>query len=378
MRAGLLLANSTFVDRLAGDIRQCVGKGLKDGGLEDHELIIETSSYNNSAKVVSPPLQDLMIKQDVDVVVAPLNPSLFAAAAAVAKGQQVPLIALTMGEDVFEDDLAPPWLFANSFSMWRSCWLTGYLSAKRFGPAICIVSAAHDGAYGLNPALESGISAGGGELIATLPMPLFNNLDAVTNQVADIKSLAPDAILVMATGTDLQIAHQAVQNALPEAPIVSIPPTAFGVEGHLPGVIGNFESIVSSFNPTDSAAVTFLDWFVPENDRPAPAYAILAYEAGLMLAQSAQNCEGAPRGKRLRDALSAVSISGPRGEVAFDPVGQEVETSQWILNAQQSPNDGCSVVSSTPAEIPDRLITDHALARSSGEKTGWTNPYLIA
>lgn len=92
MRIGLLLANSSIIPRLAADIRTCVVDALAARSVE-HEIVVETTSHNESAAVVRDALQDLVIKHDVDVVVAPLNPSVAAAVEPTMRGQHAPLVA---------------------------------------------------------------------------------------------------------------------------------------------------------------------------------------------------------------------------------------------------------------------------------------------
>ena len=128
MRIGLLLPNSNYVPRLAKDIRQWIDIGLSEGGSTSHELFIETTTYNESKNLVRSALQDLLIKQDVDVVVAPLNPAMAADVEDLMGGQEVPLIMLNMGEDIGVGDTAPPWVFSNSFNLWRSSWLMGQMA----------------------------------------------------------------------------------------------------------------------------------------------------------------------------------------------------------------------------------------------------------
>ena len=107
-RIGLLLPNSNIINRLAADIRGQVAEGFGGGGLPPAEFIVEATAYNASRDEVRARLQELLIKHDADLIIAPLNPGMIASVEDLARGQETPLFILTMGEDICEGDLAPP------------------------------------------------------------------------------------------------------------------------------------------------------------------------------------------------------------------------------------------------------------------------------
>lgn len=131
---------------------------------------------------------------------------------------------------------------------------------------------------------------------------------------------------------------------------------------------------VTALDPSLGPAKHFLQEIYDETDRPISAYSVLAYEAGLMLSTAAAACDGKPRGKRLRDALAAVQIDGPRGALSFEPESQEALTPGFLLGL----GDQGDVQDSRPVDTQDALAQDFQQARAEGIKSGWLNPYLIA
>lgn len=374
MRVGLLLPNSNFIPRLATDIRHALTHAMGTDGA-DHEFVIETTPYNESMTQVRDKLQDLLIKHDVDVVVAPLNPAMIAEAAPLATAQQTPLVVLTMGEDVFAGDTAPPWVFVDSMQVWRSAWLTGWWAATELGTRACTISAALEGGYGMNFAFAVGVEAGGGELVATLAAPVDADADGVAGLVASANESDPDVIMVAASGDTHALVVEAVRTAGCTVPLVSLPPHAHDVTASTDVVDRRSQPWFSSWDPGSAASRSFVADFVEATGRPAHAYALLAAEAGHLLAAAAQTASP-PRGESLRDALTAVAYDGPRGNVSFGGAGQEVVPPQHLL--RWTPGEHGATTTPEPFEMPATLDEHVALARTNLGKHGWLNPYLVA
>lgn len=379
MRIGLLLPNSNFIFQLARDLRHWVEVGLAEGGLDKHELLIETAAYNESQSAVQKGLQDLSIKQQVDVVIAPLNPSMAEGAKEVMASQGVPLVMLTMGEDIATDTQAPPWVFSNSFGLWRSAWLTGWQAVKLYGPNISIIIGAHDGGYGMGFACALGIEAAGGTVAATLPLILNAGEEQISGQLRAAVDLNSDAIVTFASGDEKGLLMNCSKRIEDLPPLTGIAPAHYFESGVVDEADDFADPCISSWNVGDDQSQTFINSFTSNSDRPAHAYALLAYEAGHLLANAVQSCESIPSGAALRDALQGATYNGPRGEISFDAKTQESITSQYFLN-KVSGGNGRSKINKTGefVDIPDLLEEQIEMMRTNGRKQGWLNPYLVA
>ena len=378
MRIGLLLPNSNFITRLAADIRRWLVLGLEENGSAG-ELFIEACGYNEKASTLREKLQHLVMRDDVDLIVAPLNPGMVSHIADLLPGQQTPLVTLTMGEDVVEGDTAPPWLFVNSFGLWRSAWLNGWHAVHTHGPKICTMSAAHEGGYGLAFAAALGVEAAGGEIAAALPLPMQFTADHVAAHMSVAIEVAANAIILLASGE----AQDAVSAALagpggnPGAiAITGFAPHAWLPGGRRPDAGAPASALFSSWDPGAPSSAAFIDRFVADNNSPAHAYALMAYEAGGLIAAALSGGQGPMQGEGLCQALAAATFDGPRGPASFDPQTQEINQPQHLL---ESRDGGALVVckGDTP-EIPELLAEQVALARQKVGKSGWLNPYLVA
>ena len=373
MRIGLLLANSRFVPQLAADVRHWIAKGLAGA---DHRLVVEATPYNESPFQVRDKIQRLMVAEEADIVVAPLGAGMLPRVADLAAGQEVPLLVLTMGEDVCEGDTVPPWVFVNSLGLWRSAWLTGRMAGEGLGSRVCIVSAAHESGYGLNFAVALGVESAGGAVVATMPAPAVTDEAAVSELVERAAALAPDGIVLLASGEPL--APLAAAFAASSFPTVGLAPHAWLPDGYRPGDGARFPAGVTGWNPLAKPGADFIAAFAAAEDRPAHAHAVLALEAGRLIADAAARCGGRPRGERLRAALAAATATGPRGPLRFDAETQEATTPQHCLRFATGPDGTMRAVAAEAAAEPPLLAEQVELARRRLAKQGWLNPYLFA
>lgn len=375
MRVGLLLPNSGFIPRLAADIRRWVGAGLEDGGADGVELVVATSSFNENVAAVRASLQDLLIAQDVDAVVAPLNGGLAADVHDLAAGQLVPLIVLTMGEDVCAGMHRPPWTFVNSFGLWKSAWLTGWSAVRQYGSSVAVVAAAHEAGYGLGFAVSVGVEAAGGAVAATIPAPLSPDAASVARIGAFVAEVAPDAIVLLGSGRD----GETLAPACGDVPCLTLPPHAWLPGAACPAAGLRAGPVFSTWDPASVAGAAFIQRFCAADGRPAHAYAVMAYETGLQLAAAARARAGQGGAQApLRDALLAATVSGPRGLIAFDRQTQETVTVQHAITLAAAPDGRFHVRSSEPADVPPALPEHTRLALQNLDKQGWMNPYLVA
>lgn len=377
LKVGLLLPNSNMISRLAGDIRQWFGIGLRGAAQADFEFVVETTAYNESGTQVRAKIQDLLIKHEADLIVAPLNPGLVRHVADLASGQEVPIIVLTMGEDVFLGDTAPPWIFVNSFGLWRSMWIAGYLAVQRHGANICTISAAHEGGYGMGFAFALGVEVAGGTLQATLPLPLASDQGAVSARLAEAVALGADAVLCACSGSTFDLFQRSCEDAANDLPLIALSPSAY-----LPGCRSPMAPVrplrsVGTWAPDTPASAEFIADFHLRTERAAHAYALLAYEAGLLIAKALSGPDFPGNGRKLAACLLDAFIDGPRGRIGFDPTWQEIAARPVELLVSPDP-DGAIVESEALETVPPELEEQVAMARKNMEKQGWLNPYLVA
>ena len=123
IKIGVILPNSNYIPSLARGILRALELALNAYPEINYELCIEATSYNANPSVLIGKIQDLLVKAQVDVVVAPLNAGVLSQVKPYFSGQQVPLIVNTLGADVVNLESQSAYLFINSFNLWQSSWI---------------------------------------------------------------------------------------------------------------------------------------------------------------------------------------------------------------------------------------------------------------
>lgn len=235
------------------------------------------------------------------------------------------------------------------------------------GPRACAVTAAHDGGYGATFAFALGVEAAGGEVVAAIPAPFELDGDGAAAMVDTAIGYGVDVVMIAASGDARPMFHAALAGR--SVPTVSRAPYSYGPDGP----DGLLHTAVSTWNPTAPARASFIDGFTAATGRPAHVYALLAHEAGLALADATAGAAATERrGAALAERLRSATIDGPRGPARFSSGGQDIVTPQFLLRPT---GDG---IVAEPLDPPDLLEEQVALARRKLDKTGWSNPYLIA
>ena len=234
----------------------------------------------------------------------------------------------------------------------------------------------HESGYGLNLAVALGVESAGGTIVATIPAPAVADEAAVAQLAGQAAALEPDALALLASGEPLAALDAAF--AACSLPMVGLPPHAWSPDGRRPRDGARFPAAVSSWNPLAKAGAGFIADFAAAEDRPAHAHAVLALEAGRLIADAAARCGGRPHSERLRAALADATAVGPRGPVRFDPETQEVIAPQHAVRFAAAPDGTMRAVSADVLAEPLLLAEQVGLARRRLAKQGWLNPYLVA
>lgn len=356
--------------------------GLNANQSLEYELCIEPAGYNANKDDVIAKVQELLIKHQVDIIMAPLNVGLLAYIKHYFSGEQVVLIVNTLGEDVVFHETQDPFVFINSFNLWQSSWLSGYWSAIEYGPQACSIAAYHDAGYGMLLSFALGLEAHEGKL----------NQVQVTHQQtrdqdpsADIQAVIntnPDFVMGFYSGREaisfLQTWRQLEGKTHP--PLVTLP---FAVDEILQAQLGDLAigvTSISCWNRETLEAKHFLEIYQAQTQYPVNCYALLAYETGHLIA-SAMRHIGTSQALQanLAEALKFAEFNGPRGLLKFDTTTRETTIANYYVHKVQKGADNQlhnKVINAL--EIPPLLDEQLNLSRKNLEKQGWLNPYLIA
>ncbi len=382
LKIGVLVPTSNHIAFKAQDILKALEMGLTENAATNFEISMETTANNADKSIVSGKLQDLLIKQQVDVVVAPLNTGLLPYVNKLFESQQVPLIVNTLGEDVLFDNAQSPYTFVNSFNLWQSIWMSGYWGAAQYGKKACSMTALHEAGYGMTFSFGLGLEANGAKLLQTTVTHRETRTQDPSGLLKEMVNNQPDFIMGLYSGKEalsfLTAYHE--PSDAKETPLICSP---FAVDGSSLNTLGtsalNIHSISSwQINSTEDKHFKRIFKQRVHADYPPNGYALLAYETGHLIASAMQriDIDHSVNGK-LMDALKTVKFTGPRGSIGFHPETQETTTKNYLQEVVAD-KDG-QLYNNVIAELetPPIYFEQLNLARKNLPKQGWWNPYLI-
>lgn len=383
MKIGFLLPNSVFIPTLGKDLVAFFKKGLQDGGVSDFDVAVEVGGYNAAEQLVSDKMSSLLLKDDVDLVYAPLNIGLYRKVESIFDAAKIPLIANWLGEDlVYERDIFPS-IFTHGLDQWQSSWMAGYYGCATHGRLAATLSCLHDGGYGMSFAAGIGIEAAGGRLTlagithrdSRTEDPSGTIKEAIADNVDFTYGLYSSKEGVSFLNSYWKLGHKN-DNLLG---------TSFMVGDDVLAEVGDKAlgiQVTSNWNRDDDPNeknMALRAWAKENRGYEPNAYALLAYESGLMTAAAATKIDGSLERNRqaFLDALRDVSVEGPRGAVSFHKGLEEPKPKEYLLEVSKREDGSLYKRLVKELEIPDLYYEQRSKARKSFDKHGWTNPYLV-
>ncbi|NCJ08051.1 ABC transporter substrate-binding protein [Synechococcales cyanobacterium C] len=381
IKIGVLVPNSNYIPFLARDIPHALALGLAENLGMNYELCIEPSGYNADKNVLVSKIQELLVKQQVNVVVAPLNAGLIEDLKPYFSGQQVPLIVNTLGEDVVNHTAQDPYVFINSFNLWQTSWLSGYWGAAEYGKTACSMAAFHDGGYGITFAFGLGLEAQAGKLVHVAVTHRESRVEDPSESIQMIATNHPDFMMGFYAGKEtlsfLEAYHRLSYRD--SIPLIGLP---FMVDESLLDEVGELAlgiKTLSCWRRNTREDQAFTQTFQAETGHPVNCYVLMAYETGHLISRAVQQIgiNQSLNGK-LPEALHAVEFQGPRGLIKFHPETKEVVTTNYLREVVRGEDGRFYNKVIREVDTPALFYEQLALARKNLAKQGWLNPYLVA
>jgi ABC-type branched-subunit amino acid transport system substrate-binding protein len=333
-------------------------------------------------KVMAEKVLSLIIKEEVDIIIAPFSPTFLIAVAPLLESNEVLLLLTYMVEDTIHEECQSEFTFINTFDLVKSAWLQGYSAGKRYGLNGTFLGAIHDIGYGTSRAFTMGFEAVGGKLAFSALTHKNSRTESPAEAIGQALEEKPDFTFGFYSGKEG----------------ISFANTWDEIEGKKPPFIPSYmqhaDDVLEICGEKMVGQKTFGCWdrdnegkanvalkvFFNESLRKKPnPYGLMAYETGEMLGKALlKTGSDTPAPQVLKIALTEVSIIGPRGEISFDAATQMTATTDYEFEIVKE-GDGRIVrkklgVIEVPAEYDEYL----AWCIKSLVKDGWTNPYLIA
>lgn len=368
-KIGVLAPNSNFVPFLAGDMLKALEVGLAEANL-DSEIIVGPAGYLADIKMVAPAIQQLILERRVDCIIAPLNVSLIEKIASQFENQGVPLIALNLTEDPLFESARNPFVFVNSFYLWHSAWMSGYLAAQRFGLRGAAMTSLHESGYGLMFAFQLGLEAAQGTLVQTAVTHRNSNTEDPTENILEVAAQNPDFIWAAYSGKEagsFLSAYKAagLQNKIP---LMTIPTMVSQNIRQAAGEAIDGIWYVTAENPKSDEAANLL---ADALGRKPNSYALLAYESANLIADAVRRTDKTKNFSEIfPESLEQAQFQSPRGSLRFNKYSGDTT---FYLRRIKDGEDSFEEVAAPPI-----LDEQYQLACRKLAKQGWFNPYLCA
>lgn len=368
---GVLAPRSNYLPGFSNKFITALTQGFSLAGV-DVNIVAVANGYNADRVQLVEKTQQLLMEHQVDALIVPLNTALVADLKPLCEGEQVPLIVLSLGEDVVFQAAQAEGVFFNSFELWHSAWLTGFIAATRHVGNVAGLNAMHDCGYGLGFAMAIGVEAAGQQFVGTAVTHRDSSSEDCQPALAQMMALEPVALIANYSGKeagDITRDYTALENKIP---LYGLHQT---VDETLLPSFGDRDLMIHSISPwcrQNSAlfANELIDWDT------AHAYQLLAFEAAALTGLGLKSADKTWSARK--QALAQASFSGPRGCVGLSRDGNARHGRPQFLRETVRVDgqwQNCVIES---IEVPQLCLDHYDLARQKLSKQGWLNPYLIA
>lgn len=378
-KVGVLSPQSNFLPHLSKDLPTAVALGLKLFIDEEKvEIIPNFGGFNAEAPALIEKVNHLILQESVDIVIAALNPHMIEHIQSVCSIEQVPLIVLSMQENLFSEDNMAEGTFINSFDLWKSSWLTAYTAANENNHKIASMNCIHDGGYNFPFAMALGTEAANSEVVHTAITHRDSRDQCSKEEINDVLLSSPNAIIANYSSKEAISFFNDYKQLSPEAKLYALPMATDEII--LDQLATETEGIktVSSWSKEGDEHVKFATDFSKATGREVNPYLLLAYEAANLIAKALDHCSFEKNYEQLCEALDQASFVGPRGEMSFNMDKKGQRLLHYLIEVKKDQDDKLYRESIRPLHTPELLYEQQELAQKQSVPQGWRNPYLIA
>ncbi len=377
-KIGLILPDSNYFKRFGKDYKAVAEAGLRKSGFDNYELVVEPGGYNNQMKIMTEKVQSLIVREQVDAIIAPFNPAFLIDVAPLLDSNEVLLLLTYMGEDVIHEDCKSEFTFINTFDLVKSAWLQGHETATRYGTKGVHFGAIHDVGYGTSIAFTKGFEGAGGKISFATVTHKDSRTESPAEQIKEILDENADFAFGFYSGKEgisfVETWTEAEGDKPPFIPSYMLHADDI-LEACGKKMIGQKTVGCWDRDGDSEENVAFRELFEANLGKKAHPYGLLAYETGELLGKALLKAEGSSP-DAVRAALTAVSITGPRGEVSFDAHTRLTSTTDYEFEIVE---EAGRVIRKKirEVEVPEVYHEFLTWGIKNLIKTGWTNPYLI-
>jgi branched-chain amino acid transport system substrate-binding protein len=269
-------------------------------------------------------VQEMIVNEKVNIVLAGITPTALSLGQLVTQAK-IPTVVIISGASVTID--RSPYMTRTSFTLGQSSMIMGDWAAKNGSKRI--VSLVNDWAPGTEAetAFVNAFTAGGGQVVEKLRVPLANPDFAPFLQ--RIRDIGPDTAFIYFPGQQAGIfARQFVERGLDKSNIRIIGPGDLTDDDELPGMGDVMLGIVTAHHyatahpsPTNKA---YVEAFRKANNFRPNFISVGGYDGMHLIYEALKKTGGKTDGDALIGAMKGMSWESPRGPMSIDPETRDV------------------------------------------------------
>lgn len=378
LKIGWLIPYSGIFRQLKKDLQQGLDTALKKEGagivIEPYPEYIQAGALKEAEEA----LKKLLLYEQVDLVIGVLSTKTAKGIIPLLESHRAPALLLNLGADLPTKELSSKYLFYNSLHLWKSEWVMGKWAQKKYGGEPLLNMSIYEGGYGLHDSFRVGTSASGAE---TVKINVVRNISGPSDTLPLIRLIQeqrPQHAHVLLSGKE---GEQFLQlfNEHKMGPGLGLSVNPFMVEDGLIETLPlglelyNASTWAPSLDTPDNRS--FVHDYITDWDESPNAFALLAYEAGLVLAAALEDSKEKISRETLTSLLGQVRPVGPRGILSVSTCPLQTDMPVYIrkpiLSSRTGRSENSIVETASGIEWDDpTLYMEQAFS------TGWQNPYL--
>ena len=307
--------------------------GDKVAGKKIELIVREDSGVPDVARRV---VQEMIVNDKVSIVLGGITPTALAIGQLVTQAK-IPTVVIISGASITVD--RSPFMVRTSFTLGQSSMIMGDWAAKNGSKKV--VSLVNDWAPGAEAetAFVNAFTAGGGQVIEKLKVPLANPDFAPFLQ--RVRDLQPDTAVIYFPGQQGgTFARQFVERGLDKANIKIIGPGDLTDDDELPGQGDVMLGVITAHNYSaahpSAANKAYVEAFKKANGGLRPNFmSVGGYDGMHLIYEALKKTNGDTDGDKLIGAMKGMKWESPRGPISIDPDTRDIVQNIYIRKVEK-------------------------------------------
>ena len=280
-------------------------------------------------------VQEMIVNDKVSIIGAGITPTALAIGQIVTQAK-IPTVVLVSGASITVD--RSPYMVRTSFTLGQSSGIMGEWAAKNGSKRV--VTLVNDWAPGIEAetAFKTSFTAGGGEILESMRIPLANPDFAPFLQ--RIRDIGPDTAFIYFPGTQAGIfAKQFAERGLAKSGIKIVGPGDLTDDDELNGMGDQMLGMITAHHYSalhDSAMnKTYVAAFRQANNFRPNFISLGGYDGMHVIYEALKKTGGKTDGDALLAAMKGMRWESPRGMISIDPDTRDIVQNIYMRKVEK-------------------------------------------